>query len=418
MKFRIQAVALSGAAALLLSGCTAAPGSSTEEPAESIKIVVAQYSANTQEYWEKIIAEFKADTPGVEVDLQVLDWGNLMPQVNNMIQTKQYPDILNVTNFADYATAGLLYKADEVLTPEVVSDFLPAFRDNASIDGAQYGLPFIASVNVMYYNVDLFEEAGIAEPPATFDDLLEQCEIFKKLPGDIVPYALSLGTEGGTGTAGTWLYSGGGAWNNDGEWVINSDTNIATMEYLQDLAEKGCTQPNPGQTNRGDGTWPLFAQGKAAMVYAPLGQVPGFMDPVKEAGLNVAATTHPTNGGADPVALTIQDNLMAFKKPGNKDHVADILARFYEADRYAGISKTEGLFATTKAALDIMLQDTDLELTQEDIDLLQNSRFEPTRVAGWPGANARIKSDIGLAVMSGADARQVLDAIQEVAEAG
>lgn len=418
MKKRILPVVALGAATAMLAGCSAAdePGTSGGETADAISIVVAQYSPGTQDYWNEIIADFNEEYPDVTVDLQVLDWGNLTPTVNTLIQTKQYPDILNVSNYQDYASAGLLYTGDEVLSEEVLADFLPAYRANGEMDGKLYGIPFIASANVMYYNVDILEQAGV-EVPTTFDELLEVCEAVKQLPGDIVTYALALGATGGTGVAASWLFAGGGEFFDNGEWTIDSDTNVATFEYLQELEASGCAQPNSGQTNTGDGTWPLFAQGKAAMVYGPLGNVPGFMAPVEEAGLNIQATTHPVANGATPSILGIQDNLMAFKKPGNQELVQELLERFYQAERYAEIAKTEGLFALTSSALEISLADEELGLTSADIELLNDARFYPNE-PGWAAANGRLKSDIGLTTAPGANVRQILETIQSAAVAG
>ncbi|MGB4137089.1 MAG: extracellular solute-binding protein [Microbacterium sp.] len=408
--------------AVLLAGCSGAPTgedpAAPEKQADSISIVLAQYSTNTQGHWEKIIEDFTKDHPDVKVDLQVLDWGALTPTVNTLIQTQQYPDILNFGNWASYAAEDLLYPASDVLSSTVMDDFLPAFAENSQLKGTQFAMPMVASVNVLYYNEDILGEAGIAAPPKTFDELLSQCEKIKALPGDIATYGLALGAVGGTAEATLWTYSGGGAYFDDGEWVINSDTNVDTFDYLKKLTEQGCTQPNPGQTNTGDGTFPLFQHGKAAMVYATLGNSPAFMGPITEAGLKVGTTTHPTANGAEPLTLGIQDNLLAFKKPGNKELVADLLARYYEPERYAELAKLEGLFPTTHSALDITLKDPESGLTPADLELMEKSRFYPTSQPAWTAVNARIKSDIGLTVTDGSDVRATLNALQDVAAAG
>jgi multiple sugar transport system substrate-binding protein len=229
-----------------------------------------------------------------------------------------------------------------------------------------------------------------------------------------------LGAVGGTAEATLWAYAGGGTWYDDsaGKWAINSDTNIQTFSYLNDLRVKGCTEPNPGQTNTGDGSFPIFQQGKAAMAYATLGNSPAFMQPIKDAGLNVKATTIPTNNGTEPFTLGIQDNLEAFKKPGNQQLVQEILERFYTADHYAAAAKTEGLFPTTQSALDIAVKDPETGLTVDDLALMEKSRFYPTTQPSWSAVNGRIKSDIGLTVTDGNDVATVLGAIQVAALAG
>ena len=56
--------------------------------------------------------------------------------------------------------------------------------------------------------------------------LLENCSKIKELEEDIVPFAVALGAVGGTAEAALWTYSGGGDYFKDGEWVIDSDTNV------------------------------------------------------------------------------------------------------------------------------------------------------------------------------------------------
>jgi raffinose/stachyose/melibiose transport system substrate-binding protein len=64
------------------------------------------------------------------------------------------------------------------------------------VDGAQYGLPYNLGAVGMWYNKDLFEQAGIDGPPATWEELLADVQIFKD--AGIVPISLA------AGTADTW----------------------------------------------------------------------------------------------------------------------------------------------------------------------------------------------------------------------
>src|SRR4051812_25193066 len=135
------ALAVTLAAAVTTS--TAQRGSASDET--TIKLVAAQYSDQTQGYWQKLIEAFEAKNPDVKVDLQVIDWNNITQQVNTMVQTRQLPDILNLNTYAGFAKDGLLYKAGDVMSSSTVSDFVPTFAKNSMYEGSQYGLPFIAS---------------------------------------------------------------------------------------------------------------------------------------------------------------------------------------------------------------------------------------------------------------------------------
>lgn len=404
------AAALS-AAALLAAGCG---GDGGGDP-HTIELVVAQYTEGTQPYWTDLIEDFEADHPGTSVRLRVIGWDNLQNQVNTMVQTRQFPDILNTNLFADYAEAGLLHPARDVLPEDKFTDFVPVLAENASLEGEQYALPFVATVNAMYYNRTIFAEAGISEPPRTWDEFLEAVERVKALPGDHVPYALALGFDGGDYEFGTWARSNGGGWKQDGEWAVNSDRNVATLEFLRDLVvEHGATQPNPGQTNRPDGTWPLFAQGRAAMVYAPLGGS-AFLDPVHEAGVDYGTTTHPTNGGAEPSTHGIQDYLVAFDNPGNQELVTEFLDYFYEPENYTAYLEVEGLLPTTESGVEEFRDDPDVG---QYVEQIHEARLDPTYEPVWAQLRGTMAGELGTAVAPDGDPRAVLDRGQDIATSG
>lgn len=409
---RLGGLAAIAALVLALSACGGGAGGGADGGQSSIKLVVAQYTEGTRPYWDELIKSFEAGHPGKNVDLQVIDWGNLQSQVNTMVQTKQFPDVLNINVFADYAEAGLLYRADEVVSKEVLSDFLPSFAENASYDGTQYGLPFVATVNGMYYNKTILKKAGFEKPPATWDEFRAAAKAIKALPGGYIPYALALGAEAGDYEFGTWMRADGGDWRTGDKWTVNGERAVETLEFLKSLTQDGYTQPNPGQTNRPDGTWPLFAQGKVGMVYASFG-TRAFLDQVENSKVEYGATTHPTNHGAEPATHGIQDYLMAFKKDGNQELVREFLDYFYQADNYAKYLKVEGLLPTTASASAVMREDPKVSPI---VDMVAKARFDPTSQPVWAELRGTVAAELGTALAPGSDPRAVLTKFQQIAE--
>ncbi|MQY10484.1 hypothetical protein SRB5_05920 [Streptomyces sp. RB5] len=412
MKITRSMVAGAAVLAVLAAGCGTGGGDSADQ--STIKLVVAQYTEGTQPYWKKLIKSFEADHPGKSVELQVIDWSNLQSQINTMVQTNRLPDIFNSNLFADFAESGLLYRADEVMSEDKLGDFLPAFARNADFDGKQYAFPFVATVNGLYYNKTIFKKAGIEQPPATWDEFTADAKKIAALPGDYIPYALALGTEGGTYEFGTWARSNGGDWRTGGKWTINSDRNVETLGFLKNLTASGWTQPNPGQTNRADGTWPLFAQGKAAMVYGSFG-TRAFMDPVRKADIDYGIGTHPTAHGAEPVTHGVQDYLMAFRKDGNRELVQQFLEYFYQPANYVEYLRVEGLLPTTQSGADEFAKDPE---TAEYVKLMPKARFDPTAEPVWAELSGTMGTELGTAVAKNGDPRAVLDRFQDIAEAG
>jgi len=58
-------------------------------------------------------------------------------------------------------------------TEEMREDFLEPTITANSFDGKVYGVPWFTDVGMLYYRRDLLEEAGIDEPPKTWDELME-----------------------------------------------------------------------------------------------------------------------------------------------------------------------------------------------------------------------------------------------------
>src|SRR5215831_21363954 len=116
---------------LVLAGVAVAPAltgcGERGAASKSIKVVIAEYSKDhTRAFWQGLADQYTKQS-GVKVDLQVVDWNSIDQQVSTMLQNNQPPDVLNLNAFASYAKDGLLYSADEVLSPKTRDDFLAPF---------------------------------------------------------------------------------------------------------------------------------------------------------------------------------------------------------------------------------------------------------------------------------------------------
>ena len=58
-------------------------------------------------------------------------------------------------------------------------DFSPAYLSMCYNDDTLYAIPFQISTYMMYYNKDLFEQAGITEEPKTWDEFKDVCQKLK-----------------------------------------------------------------------------------------------------------------------------------------------------------------------------------------------------------------------------------------------
>lgn len=394
-------------ATLLAVSALSACGDSGGGDGKTIKFIAAEYSPQTRPYWEQVKKDFEARHPGYTVDVEVVDWNQIDQKVKTLVQTRQQPDVLNLNKFADFARDGLLYRADEVLSPRTREDFLEVFSAPSEHEGLRYGLPFISSARLFFYNKDIFAKAGITTPPATWAELREAAQRIKD--SGAIGLGLPLGPEEAQGEFFMWAMNNGGGWTNDDQWAVNQQSNVDTLTTLRELTKAGLTQPNPETTNRKD-VFNLFAQGKIGMLNGAVFMPKGFIEPVN-AGLRYGIAPLPSKDGKSHNTLAVVDFLMAFKKDGNTDAVSKFLDFVYAKENTAKFLKTEGFLPVTKSAGEELSSDAYLK---QFIDELPNAKFAPTDRPEWQSVDGAVKQKIGTAVAA-ADPKAVLDELQQVA---
>lgn len=387
-----------------LAACGGASG-------KRITVVIAEYSKDhTRPFWQAL-AEAYGKQSGVAVDLQVIDWNTIDQQVSTMLQNNKPPDVLNLNTFASYAKDGLLYSADEVLSPATREDFLPAFARGGEYRGVLYGFPILASARAFFYNLDLFQRAGLTAPPRTWDELVQAAQKIQALGPDLIGYALPLGPEEAQAEWSIWMWNGGGDWKAGDRWSIDSPQNAATLAFLADLANgKKLTQVNPGKTNRTDGAFQLFKDGKVGMVmgFGPLAKQ---LD--AEGKVRYGVAQMPSSTGT-AITLGVEDYLMAFKKPDNREAVKGFLDLYYKPEQITRWIKAEGFLPVTRTGLAAMGGDPKLK---PYLDALPNARLAPTTDPAWDRVKLDVQQSLGLAVQPGGDPRGVLARLQKNAEA-
>jgi len=198
-------------AAFALSACgggaTEAPAqpaatdapAATEAPAE--KVTVTWWHITTDEgqaaVWQSLADSYMAEHPNVTIEITILENEAFKTKMTTVIQSGEPPDIFQswgggVMN--EYVAAGMM----KDITADLDADG-GAWRDTFSqgalgvysLDGKNYGVPWDMGMVGFWYNKDLFAQAGIDAPPATWDELLEDVTALKA--AGITPIALGEG---------------------------------------------------------------------------------------------------------------------------------------------------------------------------------------------------------------------------------
>jgi multiple sugar transport system substrate-binding protein len=415
---RLTAIAAFSGLTLALAACGGGTGSgdasggSSAAPVKSIKLVAAQYSLDhTGAFWKQFAEKYKAKT-GTTLDVQIISWDDIDQQSSTMIQNNAAPDILNLNVYASYAKDGLLYSADDVLSPSVKSDLLPNFVTSGTYDGKMYGMPDLSSARALFYNKTLFKQAGINAAPTTWAEFAADAKKVSALGGGVAGYAEPLGPEESQAEFSIWMFNNGGNWKTNGQWTINSAKNVQTLSFLKQLATDKVTENNPGKTDRTSGAFSLFSSGKAGMVvgFSPLQAT---LDEEKKVDYGIAPM--PTNDGSAPQTYGVTDYLMAFKKPGNQAAVKAFYDLYYQPDQVNQFIKAEGFLPVTTSGVKQFSTDPKLKVY---LDTLPNAHLTPTDDPTWDSVKLAVQQNLGAAVGPNGDPKKVLDALQKTAESG
>lgn len=145
--------------------------------ASAVEIEYWQYVFETRvKAMDELIAMFQEQNPGITVKHVTFPYADYQTRVVAAKMAGGGPDVLQLFyGWTDkFVQGGVLQPLPEDMFPTatIEAEFFPIVSAMKRGD-AYYGLPTAVRSLALFYNKKLFEEAGIAAPPATLDELVE-----------------------------------------------------------------------------------------------------------------------------------------------------------------------------------------------------------------------------------------------------
>ncbi len=237
--------------------------------------------------WKGLIAEFEKRNPDIEVKLSIEPWGDYWPKIATMFAGGQHPDMvwMHYSRFKDYAAQGALRPLDDYIRRDkaFASDLaqIPAVLKRIfQHDGKQYVLPKDHGGIAVWYNMDMFDQAGVKYPWQgwTWKDFLTAAQkLTKDFNGDgVIDQWGTTDLMFGGEPASWWHHEmgwamiksfGGDTYSDDYKSVfIDKPETIEAIQFMADCINKYKVAPTSDQIA---GLGPPFRIGKTAMSCFP-----------------------------------------------------------------------------------------------------------------------------------------------------
>ncbi|ABX31257.1 extracellular solute-binding protein family 1 [Petrotoga mobilis SJ95] len=156
--------------------------------AKSVTVEFWTLSLSTfSDYINSVIDTFEAANPDIKINWVDVPYDAFQQKLIAAIASGNPPDLVNMNTpwVIDFAAQDALSPIDEFVTEVDKYLYLPNYWEATVIDGKSYAIPWYLSPQIMLYNKQIFEEAGLDPnvPPKTWDEIIEYSRIIKEKTG-------------------------------------------------------------------------------------------------------------------------------------------------------------------------------------------------------------------------------------------
>lgn len=259
------------------------------------------------ETMQDLVDQFNEEHSGeIEVRMGIMPGDAFYERILSAVVSGRAPDvaIMHLDRIPEFATQGILTALDDVAERMglVADDYIDAVWEGSIINGKRYGIPLDTHPLVMYWNKDLFAEAGLdpENPPMDRESFIEVTkQLTKDTNGDgrIDQWGtqLSVGWPNFFYWYSTLYQNGGELFSEDQTRALfDSPEGLDALNYLTDLIYEHEVSPRNVQV---DADVEAFKRGELGIHFNGIWMLAGFKD---HPGLNFGAGMIPQWGTEQP----------------------------------------------------------------------------------------------------------------------
>jgi multiple sugar transport system substrate-binding protein len=236
----------------------------------AISVLVPSFQAIGDTFMRDQAAEF-GEATGIQVDMQFLPFEKAMDRQTTLVAAKSGEVDVFGTHYAQIGKfgEGMVPLNDLAAESEIkAEDYVSGSFDALSVDGKLLAIPFTFDLRTLFYRTDLFEAAGVEEPPETWDEFVATAQKVNN-PPDVYGFITV-----GKGDPVLREYSDR-LWENGGDFLENGlgpsppawnqPAGVEALTWMRDLIWEYKIAPEGTPSYGWEENAQLFAAGQGAM---------------------------------------------------------------------------------------------------------------------------------------------------------
>ncbi|HBF28103.1 ABC transporter substrate-binding protein [Rhizobium sp.] len=287
---------------------------------------------------EKYIKQWEDKNPGWKIAPEVVGWAQCQDKATTLAAagTPVAMAYVGSRTLKEFAENDLIVPVP--MTDAEQKSYYPHIVDTVTFDGKQWGVPIAFSTKALYWNKDLFKQAGLdpEKPPKTWAEEIAFAKQIKEKTG-IAGYGLPAKTFDNTMHQFMhWVYTNNGqVIDKDGKITMDSPEVLAALQAYKDITPysvEGATAYEQNEIRA------IFLDGKVGMIQNSSGAATRLM----KTNIHWGITTLPLGPSAKgPGTLLITDSLAIFKGSGVEDKAIEF-AKFITSPGPQGEYELQG----------------------------------------------------------------------------
>ncbi len=282
---------------LLMATALFAGGGAEGKGAGATKLVLWTSNALHSDFYMDAAERWNAENPDQQIDLEVVTTPNV--EMHNQLTLAFQagvgaPDIvdININFFSNFLQGDIqLVPLNDIVDP-VRDSFVESRFDIYSKDGKVYGLPLHVGATVVYYNMEMMDEAGVdVDAIATWDDFERAGQLVREKLN--VPMTIVETTD----QRPFWpmiVQRGGDYLGPDGSVTLDSQINIEVLERLHSwVFDLGIAVGAPGGRTSAEEFLPFMNNRGFAALIMPMWYMSRFLEYMPDIAGKIAVRPMP-----------------------------------------------------------------------------------------------------------------------------